>query len=56
MKGILKFVTGNSAITPIGVAAAVLLAVLFRHELAWTGAVYVVLLIVTLAASTFERV
>lgn len=56
MKGILKFVTGNSVATPIGVAIAVAIAVLFNRGLTWIGLVYVILLIVTLTVSTFERV
>jgi hypothetical protein len=56
MKGVLKFVTGNSVATPIGVAVAAGIAVLFNRGFSWIGLIYVAVLIVTLAISTFERV
>lgn len=55
MKAILKFVTGNSVVTPAGVALAAA-AVLLSRGVSWIGLLYVVLLIATLAISTFERV
>ncbi|HET7813242.1 MAG TPA: hypothetical protein VFL13_02585 [Candidatus Baltobacteraceae bacterium] len=56
MKGILKFVTGNSVAAPVGVALAAAAAVAFRHSITWIGLAYVAVLVVTLAISTFERV
>lgn len=57
MKQAYKFVAGNSRITPIGVAIAVVLALVFRHTPGWQpGVVFLGTLLVTLAAATFEPV
>jgi hypothetical protein len=52
-----KFIAGNSRITPIGIALAVAYALAFRHGFGWqTGAIFIAILLATLAASTFEPV
>ncbi len=57
MNKIYKFVAGNSKMTPAGIVVAVILAVLLRAQLgAWSSAVYLTVLLLTLAASTFEPV
>lgn len=55
MKRAYEFVTGNSTVTPIGAAVAILLALLF-HSCAWAPYAFVAVLLVTLAGSVFERV
>ena len=57
MKNAYKFIAGNSMATPIGVAIAVVLTFALRGiPAAWQAAVYIAVLLFTLAASTFERV
>ncbi len=57
MNRIYKFIAGNSRVTPIGITLAVALALTFRHAGdGWIAPAYAAVLIVTLAASTFERV
>lgn len=57
MKRAYKFIAGNSRVTPIGIAAAVGAALGLRHALGgWAPAVFVGILLVTLAASTCETV
>ena len=56
MNAIFKFVAGNSRVTPVGVALAVLAAVLLSHRFAWIAVLYPALLLGTLALSTLERV
>lgn len=57
MNKIYKFIAGNSRITPIGVALAVAIALTLRHTLAWWLApLYLGILLLTLAAATFEAV
>lgn len=57
IKSIYKFVAGNSRVTPIGIALAVALALSLRHTLGWWVApLYLAVLLLTLAAATFEPV
>jgi hypothetical protein len=57
VKRIYKFIAGNSRVTPIGIALAIAVALFFRDALAWWAApCYLGILLVTLAASTFEPV
>lgn len=57
MKRVYKFIAGNSRVTPVGIAAAVILAIALRGNANWwTGAAYVGVLLLTLAASTLEPV
>lgn len=57
MKRAYKFIAGNSAVTPLGIAAALAAAVFFRHALGWWAApAYLAILLLTLAATTFEPV
>lgn len=57
MKRAYKFIAGNSRITPVGVAAAVCAALALRQQHAsWVPAVFLGILLLTLAASTFETV
>ncbi len=53
-----EFIAGNSRVTPLGLLAAVLAAVLLaRGEYAaWVPALYLSILAATLAASVFEKV
>jgi hypothetical protein len=54
---IYKFVAGNSRVTPIGIAIAVILAILMRGTLGmWAAGIYLSVLAVTLAISTYEPV
>ncbi len=55
MNAIFKFIAGNSRVTPVGVILAAALAVL-GHAESWIAFAYVGVLLLTLAASTFERV
>ncbi len=57
MNNIYKFIAGNSKVTPIGIAVAVIVALLLRtHSGGWISGVYLTVLLLTLAASTFEPV
>ena len=57
MKRAYKFIAGNSRVTPLGIAAAVGLALAFRHALGWWAApCYLGILLATLAATTLEPV
>lgn len=57
MKRIYKFVAGNSYVTPLGIAAALAVAIFFKHALGWWAApAYVGVLLVTLAAATCEPI
>jgi len=57
MKRAYRFIAGNSIVTPIGIAAAVIAVTLFRHGLGWWAApAYLGILLATLAATTFEPV
>jgi hypothetical protein len=57
MKRAYKFIAGNSRITPVGIAVAVVAALVLRGGLgAWTGVVYVGILALTLAIATGEPV
>lgn len=58
MNRVYKFVAGNSRVTPIGIAIAVVLALLLRGTLGgeWTAGIYLSVLAVTLAISTREPV
>lgn len=57
MKRAYTFVAGNSRITPLGIAAAAGAALALRHVLgAWAPAVFLGILLATLAASTCETV
>jgi hypothetical protein len=57
MKRVYKFIAGNSRITPIGIALAVVLAIVLRSALgSWSAPVYLGVLLLTLAASTREPV
>ncbi|HEY8313405.1 MAG TPA: hypothetical protein VIG51_04450 [Candidatus Baltobacteraceae bacterium] len=57
MKSVYKFVAGNSRTTPAGLAIAAVVAFALRDRLGWWSAVvYIAVLIVTLAVSTFERI
>jgi hypothetical protein len=52
-----KFIAGNSRITPIGIALAVVYVVVFRHGPQWqTDVIFIAILLATLAASMFEPV
>jgi len=57
VKAAYEFVAGNSVATPLGLAIAVIAALALQHaRLAiYTGAVFMLILIVTLAASVFEK-
>jgi hypothetical protein len=57
MKKAYKFIAGNSRLAPIGIALAVAVALTLRHTLAWWLApLYLGVLLLTLAATTFEAV
>jgi len=57
MKQIYKFVAASSRATPAGIALAIVVALAFRTTLGgWAGALYLGILILTLAASTCEPV
>lgn len=57
MKRVYKFIAGNSRVTPFGIAAAVMLALFLGHALAWWSApIYLAVLLLTLAITTFEPV
>ena len=55
MKAAYKFIAGNSRVTPVGVAIAMITGWLLR-ETAFAPEVFVGILIATLSAATFERV
>ena len=55
MKAAYKFIAGNSRITPIAVALALLLGWLMRSS-AWAPEAVVAILVAGLCASSFERV
>lgn len=57
MKRAYKFVAGNSRITPVGIALAIAVALIFKNTLGWwTAPLYVGVLLATLAAATLEPV
>lgn len=57
MSGVYKFIAGDSRVTPIGIAVAVVLAVGLHPLLGrWSGVVYIGVLLATLAAAVFETV
>lgn len=56
MKRFYAFVAGNSRVTPVGIAAAVVVALTLRGSPDWAAAAYLAVLIATLAACTLERV
>jgi hypothetical protein len=57
VKSIYKFILGNSRLTPIGLAVAVVAALALPHvPAAWRAGLYVGVLVCTLAASSFEPV
>ena len=56
MNAIVKFISGNSRVTPVGVAIAVALTLFLLHRTSWAAAAYVGALLFTLVISTFERV
>jgi len=57
MNKIYKFIAGNSRMTPAGIVLAAIIAPVLRPELgAWSSALYLTVLLLTLAASTFEPV
>lgn len=56
MKRVYKFIAGNSRVTPIGIAAAVIVALVLQRGAVWTPAVYIAVLLATLAVSTLEPV
>jgi hypothetical protein len=57
MKQAYKFIAGNSLVTPFGIALAIALVLIFRHSLGWQmNAIFLAILLATLAASTFEPV
>lgn len=58
LTAIYEFIAGNSRITPLGLLAAVLVAVLLARGAfaAWVPALYLSILAATLAASVFEKV
>jgi len=57
MKSAYEFLVGNSFVTPIGLAIAVLVAlVLLRVSSAYAGLALIVVLLATLAISVFEKV
>lgn len=55
MKAVYKFIAGNSRVTPLGVAVALIAAWLMRGS-AFAPEVFTGILIATLSAATFERV
>ena len=57
MNRIYKFIAGNSRVTPIGIAIAIVFAVVFReaHSVLAEG-LYVGVLLLTLVGATFEPV
>ena len=57
MKAAYEFVAGNSVATPLGLAIAVIAALALLHAkfAANAGAVFMLILIVTLAVSVFEK-
>lgn len=55
MKRVYRFIAGNSLVTPVGAAAALLVAWFF-HGQSWTPFAFVGVLVAALAASVFERV
>lgn len=57
MKAAYEFVAGNSLVTPLGLAIAVLSALVVLHAklAAYAGAIFVFVLIATLAGSIFEK-
>lgn len=57
MKRFYQFIAGGSRVTPLGIAAAVAAALTLRHSLTWeTAPLYLAILLLTLAASTFEPI
>lgn len=57
MKSIYKFIAGNSRVTPVGIAVAVGAVLLLGvRAFSWSPALYLVILLITLAAATFEPV
>lgn len=57
MKRFYRFVAGGSRVTPLGIAAALAVALALRHSLGWEIApLYLAILLLTLAASTFEPI
>ena len=56
MKRFYAFVAGNSRVTPLGIAAAVVVALALRGSPEWAAAAYLGVLIATLAACTLEPV
>ena len=57
MRNAYKFIAGNSVVTPIGIAIAILAAIALHGLLGkWVAAVYVAVLLFTLAAATMEPV
>jgi predicted cobalt transporter CbtA len=57
MKRIYKFIAGNSRVTPIGIAIAIVLGAAFRGTQSQLAqGLYIGVLLATLAASTFEPV
>lgn len=56
MKRVYKFIAGNSRVTPFGIAAAVIVALVLRGGAGWTPVVYIAVLVATLAVSTLEPV
>ncbi len=57
LANIYEFVAGNSRLTPLGLLAAVLVALFLPHGpiAAWTPALYLGVLAATLVASVFEK-
>lgn len=55
MKAAYKFIAGNSLVTPVGVAIA-LIAAWFMRGFVLAPEIFVGILIATLSAATFERV
>jgi hypothetical protein len=57
MKNAYNFITGNSWVTPLGVALAVSVVLAFRQALGWwAAACYLGILLATLVAATLEGV
>jgi hypothetical protein len=57
MNRVYKFIAGNSRVTPIGITLAVVLVLTLHHALTWlTAPLYVGVLLLTLAITTFEPV
>lgn len=57
MKNAYNFITGNSWVTPVGIAFAVSVVLAFRQALGWWAAVcYLGILLATLIAATLEGV